>query len=106
MRHHVQDGVDAATRARRDTVTGWHPIIAAVELEPGHWHMITPTDDRYAVIRLIEVRGERGYRVVTWAPASEQRRLVGYYRTLRSAAWAGHQNYLRSLGNPGPPNGR
>ena len=105
MRHQVKDGVDAGNRARRDDVTGWHPVIAAVELEPGHWHMISPTGTRYAVILLLEVRGERGYRVVTWAPDSKARRLVGYFRTLRAAAWAGHQNYLSGLGNPGPPNG-
>ena len=106
MRHSVQDGVDAARRARRQDVTSWHPVIAAVEVEPGQWHMVTPTDQRYAVILLLEIRGERGYRVVTWAPDSKARRLVGYFRTLRAAAWAGHQIYLSGLGNPGPANGR
>jgi len=106
MRHQVQDGVDAARRARARDDGGWHPIMAAVELEPGLWHMITPTDERYAIIALLTIRGEKGYRVVTWAAASSDRRLVGYYRTLRAASAAGHQNYLRGLGNPGPPNGR
>ena len=106
MRHQVQDGVDAQTRARRDDVTGWHPVIAAVEIEPGHWHMITPMGDRYAIILLLEIRGEKGYRVVTWAPSSTDRKLIGYFRTLRSASWSAHQYYLSRLGNPGPANGR
>jgi hypothetical protein len=91
---------------QRDTVTQWHPIIAAVEIEPGHWQMISPMNERYAIIVLLEIRGERGYRVVTWAANSTQRRLVGYFRTLRAAAWAGHQHYLRGMGAPGPVNGR
>ena len=106
MRHSVQDGVDAARRARRQDVTSWHPVIAAVEVEPGQWHMVTPTDQRYAVILLLEIRGERGYRVVTWANDSAKRELVGYYRSLRAASFAAHERYLRTLGNPGPANGR
>ena len=38
------------------------------------------------IIRLISVGGEHGYRAVTWAERSEDRRLIGYYRTLRAAA--------------------
>lgn len=96
MRHDVADGVAAQVRAAAEYRPGWHPILAAVELDPGEWVMVAHDGARYAVIRLLELGGERGYRVVTWAAASADRRLVGYYRTLRAAAMAGHLEFVRS----------
>lgn len=66
----------------------WHPILAAVEVEPGHWNMVGQWDRIYGVIRLLEIGGERGYRAVTWAERSEDRELIGYYRSLRAACEA------------------
>lgn len=68
----------------------WHPILAAVEVEVGVWHLTAQTGP-YAVVRVLEVGGERGYRVTTY---DEPRRLVGYYLTLRAACAAGHSEYV------------
>jgi hypothetical protein len=56
--------------------------------------MTTPDGAPYGVIRLLELGGERGYRAVTWAKRSADRRLVGYYRSLRVAAMAAHRRHL------------
>lgn len=72
----------------------WHPILAAVEVEPGFWH-VTAQSGPYAVVRLLEVGGERGYRATTY---SEPRQLVGYFTNLRAACSAAHSNYIRSHG--------
>jgi hypothetical protein len=101
MRHKEQDGVDARGRAAVDYRPDWHPLLAAVETSPGEWVMVAQHEVRYAVIRLLELGGERGYRVVTWAERSEDRRLIGYYRTLRAAAMAGHLAFVRSHSRDG-----
>lgn len=72
----------------------WHPLLASVEVEPGHWEMHAQTGG-YAVVQLIEVGHERGYRVVTFDPP---RTLVGYYTTLRAACEAAHAAYVRAHG--------
>ena len=96
MGHQVQDGVDARVRAATHYREGWHPLLAAVEVRPGEWLMVSQGELRYAVIVLLELGGERGYRAVTWAERSEDRRLIGYYRTLRAAAMAAHLVFVRS----------
>ncbi|MET1042814.1 MAG: hypothetical protein ABWX59_01685 [Microbacteriaceae bacterium] len=98
MRHAVQDAADAAARALAEYIGHWHPILAAVEVEPGVWEMTAQYGRRYAVIRALEVAGERGYRAVTWAEQSEDRQLIGYYRTLRAACAASHRLFVRSHG--------
>lgn len=105
VRHKVQDAFDAADRARRGFDAGWHPILAAVEVEAGVWHMVAQYDRVYAVVRMLELGGERGYRAVTWAPESRDRELIGYYRTLRAACAAAHERFVRSHGSLGPING-
>jgi len=106
MQHAVVDGTAAAERARSGHVSGWHPILAAVESEPGTWFMVDEGRNRcYGVIRLLRIRGEAGYRAVTWAERSEDRELIGYYRSLRAASSAAHNRLLSTYGNPGPPNG-
>lgn len=105
VRHKVQDAFDAAERARRGFSVSWHPILAAVEVDVGVWHMVAQYDRVYAVIRLLELGGERGYRAVTWAPTSQGRELIGYYRTLRAACAAAHDRFVRSHGSLGPING-
>lgn len=71
-------------------------ILHAIEQDPGHWHMHAGSDadeTPYACIRLLEVDVRdlgrlKRYRVVTWMPASADRRLVGYYDELRRACEA------------------
>jgi hypothetical protein len=75
-------------------MTQWHAILGAVEVEPGQWQLVAQTGP-YALVRLLQVGGESGYRVVTH---TEPRELVGYYRTLRAACAAAHTAYLRTHG--------
>lgn len=76
----------------------WHPLLAAIEQEPGVWHLASQTGV-YAIVRLIEVGGERGYRATTFA---EPRRLIGYRRSLRGACELAHRQWLRQHGpDPG-----
>lgn len=105
MTHHERDGVAAVARARGSYRSGWHPLNSAIEVEPGVWWMVAQYGDRYAIIRLLEIGGERGYRVVTGEEASGQRRLIGYFRTLRTAAERGHKHWLAMQARPGGVNG-
>jgi hypothetical protein len=87
-------------------VADWHPVLAAVETAPGECSMPDPLGPPYALVRLVEVHGERCYRVVTYAPQSTARRLIGYYRNLRAATTAANQWFVstrnpRDRPNPG-----
>jgi len=97
MHHSRQDALDAAARARAGHAAEWHPVLAAVEQRPGCWHLTTPYGAEYAVLQIVRVGGELGYRAVTFAPTSEQRQLIGYYRTLRAAAANAHRHWLSTL---------
>lgn len=101
MRHDIQDAYDAHARNRLPPGPRWHPLLAAVEAEPGVWYMVTPDGRCYGIIRTLEIGGERGYRAVTWAERSADRRLIGYYRTLKRAAEATHRRYLDGHGRTG-----
>ncbi|NEM90786.1 hypothetical protein [Galbitalea soli] len=105
MRHDQADAVAAAQRAAATYAPGWHPILAAVEAEPGLWFMMAQYGRCYGVIRQLQIAGERGYRAVTWAERSDERQLIGYFRTLRAACWATHQKFLSTHGQLGEPNG-
>ncbi|MDI2098432.1 hypothetical protein [Ruicaihuangia caeni] len=94
MSHRVQDGIDAAARARDGYSPNWHPILAAREQQPGEWWMIDSLGTRYAIVRMLQLGDEVGYRAVTGEP--EGRRLIGYYRTLRAACEAAHRAFVRS----------
>lgn len=96
MRHDVRDGDAAAARARTSYTTTWHPILAAREVEPGLWYMVAQYERCYGIIRMLVIGGESGYRAVTWEADPEQRRLVGYFRSLRAATEAAHGFYVRN----------
>ncbi|TPW71665.1 hypothetical protein [Schumannella sp. 10F1B-5-1] len=100
-----QDGVDAAARARRGYSADWHPVLSADEVEPGTWVMRSQVRD-YAIIRMLRIGDEVGYRAVTWAERSADRRLVGYYRSLRAACAAAHQVFLAGHARAGGINGQ
>lgn len=42
----------------------------------------------------LEIGGERGYRVVTYAVQSKDRELVGYYRSLMGAVRGAHRHFI------------
>lgn len=103
MRHTRQDAVDTVKRRAAMTPVSWHPILAAVETQPGHWYMVDATNKCYGIVRFLTIDGQSGYRVVTWAEHSDDRRLIGYFTSLRAATVAAHNRYLRSQGR-GLPN--
>lgn len=76
----------------------WHPILAAQEYEPGQWVMLDTLERPYAMIDFIRRGEELGYRVTTWEQVSADREIIGYYRTLRAAASAGHRRYIATRG--------
>jgi len=106
VRHQLQDAYDARRRAESGTRTGWHPILAADEVEPGVWLLRAWDGTPYAIVRALELGGERGYRATTWAERSEDRRLIGYWKTLRRACEFAHARFLRRHGPNGEPMSR
>jgi hypothetical protein len=99
MRHSRQDALDTAARRRATAqASAWHPILAAVETRAGQWVMVDTLDNRYGVIRFLTIDGQSGYRAVTWAERSDDRRLIGYFTTLRAATEATHSAYLSGHG--------
>ena len=79
-------------------MANWHPLLNAIEVAAGEWWMPDPADEPYAVVRLVEVNGERGYRVVTYAPESADRKLIGYYGNLRAATRGANMWFVQSRG--------
>ncbi|WAB80793.1 hypothetical protein OVN18_09465 [Microcella daejeonensis] len=76
----------------------WHPVLAAVEHEPGHW-ILTAQTGPYAVVEIIRNCNETGYRASTYV---EPRRVVGYRLTLKSACEIAHRAWIRRHGpDPG-----
>ncbi len=107
MRHQLQDAYDSARRRAADTTRQqWHPILAADEVEPGVWFLRAWDGTPYAIVRALELGGERGYRATTWAERPEDRRLIGYWKTLRRACEVAHARFLRRHGPNGEPMSR
>jgi hypothetical protein len=79
----------------------WHPVDAAHEFAPAQWIMVDPMGVPYAIVRELEIGGERGYRAVTWAARSQDRLLIGYWTTLEAACRAAHRRYLAAMSGPG-----
>ncbi|WP_167050586.1 hypothetical protein [Salinibacterium sp. ZJ77] len=98
VRHHIQDAYDARERATGSPTPTWHPMLAADEAEPGLWLMRAWDARPYAIVRAIEIGGERGYRATTWAENPADRALIGYWRTFRVACMGAHRAYLRTHG--------
>lgn len=76
----------------------WHPILSAHEYAAGEWILVDPSAKLYAIVRALELGGERGYRAVTWAEHSEERQLIGYWRSLKATCAGAHRAYLASHG--------
>ncbi len=53
LHHAEQHGRDAVARARRTFTPRWHPILAAQEVEPGHWIMVDTMDQPYGAIQFV-----------------------------------------------------
>lgn len=78
----------------------WHPILVAQEIQPGVWLMVDDIGEHYGVIRLVRRGDELGYRVDRTDAAGAVTELLGYFRTLRTAAWESHMAFVRSHGAP------
>jgi hypothetical protein len=72
---------------------GWHPLMATREVEPGVWVMVDPYNRPYGLIRLVRRGGELGYRCERRLH-DDSTKLVGYYRTLRTAAYVIHRAFV------------
>jgi hypothetical protein len=105
MQHSRQDAFDTAARRALEPRSSWHPLLAARETEAGVWYLVDSAEKCYGIIRMLRRGGELGYRAVTWAPASEDRQLIGYYRSLRAACVATHRRHVQSPGRGSHPNG-
>jgi len=66
----------------------WQPPWPPIRIGENEWVIMRDSKMHPAgVIRMLKMgpRHETFYRVVTWAPTSADRRLVGYYPTLEAA---------------------
>lgn len=74
--------------AARGPVREWTPPWPPIRVGESEWIVMRDSvREPVAVIRVVTMgpRKESFYRVVTWAPTSDARSLVGYYRTLEEA---------------------
>ncbi len=74
--------------AEQKPVRDWQPPWPPIRIAESEWVVMRESIiEPVAVIRVVRMgpRNETFYRVVTWAPTSEGRRLVGYYTTLAEA---------------------
>lgn len=87
-----------AHRMPRDERPQWHPLLAAVEPEPGVWVLIDTLQKPYGVVTIVRVDGLVRFR------AEHVGNLLGYATTLRAAVERVHSAELRSLLPGGGPN--
>lgn len=72
----------------RSAVREWQPPWPPIRISEDEWIIMRDsTMEPAGVVRTVTLgpRRERFYRVVTWAPGSEGRALVGYFTTLAEA---------------------
>jgi len=92
------DSIDERVRARHDAqapelepqkaLRDWQPPWPPIRVGEAEWIIMRDSNrEPVGVVRVVKLgpRNETFYRVVTWAPASEDRQLVGYYATLAEA---------------------
>lgn len=92
--------VSALYRTVAGVVQHWSPMSQVqAGVEPGIWYMFDRSR-RIAIIRLIEVRGRRLLRSVTYDPDPDQRQLIGYFPEdgMRLAAECTWSEYVRAVG--------
>ncbi|MGN8024683.1 hypothetical protein [Microbacterium sp. 22242] len=75
----------------KDAQPRWHPLLAAIEPEPGVWVMIDSMQRPYGVVRIVKVDGLTRFR------AEHIGVLIGYSTTLRAAVERVHQLEVRSM---------
>jgi len=78
----------------------WSPVSQVqASPEPGTWYMFDRSR-RIAIIRLVEVRGRRLLRSVTYDENPAQRQLIGYFPVdaMRLAAECTWSEYIKATG--------
>ncbi len=83
-----QSATRAPSTEPRAAVRDWQPPWPPIRISDDEWIIMRDsTLEPAGVVRTVTLgpRHERFYRVVTWAPSSEGRTLVGYYTTLAEA---------------------
>ena len=70
----------------------WHPILAAMERQPGTWEMIDPDGRVYGRIQIRRVADGIRYRT------EHQGELLGWATSLRVACEKVHGTYIRAHG--------
>lgn len=88
-----------------DTLAGmpdWHPMLAAVEISPGTWHMVEPAGKRYGTIEIRRTVDGIRYRAVHHAGDGD--RLLGWGTSLRLACERVHRAYLSAMSPASGPN--
>lgn len=81
-------------------VQHWSPLSQVqAGVEPGTW-IVFDRSRRIAIIRLVEVRGHRLLRSVTYHDDPGQRQLIGYFPEdgMRLAAECTWSEYVRAVG--------
>lgn len=63
--------------------------------------MLAQYERAYAMIMLLRIGDEVGYRVTTWAENPDDARVLGYFTKLRAAAKAGYDHFLAGHSSPG-----
>ena len=89
------DSIDERARQRTEAppepqaaVRDWQPPWPPIRVGELEWVLMRESkSEPRAIVRVVKMgpRNETFYRVVTWAPTSEGRTLVGYYTTLAEA---------------------
>ena len=102
MTPYPDDMIATVTRRHPTAAVTWHPILAAVEQQPGLWHMTAQYDNTYGVIEFVRRGPELGYKATTWAETPGDRELVGYFRTLVGACEVVHRRFLNDHGGGRP----
>lgn len=75
----------------------WHPILAAVEIEPAVWSMRNAGIE-YGRIELRRTHDGPRYR------CEQAGEIIGWTTTLRGACMGVHRAYIANHGPSGPPN--
>jgi hypothetical protein len=81
-------------------VAEWHPILSTRETEPGRWYLIDTLGRPYGLVCFVRRGEELGYRADRTEQDGTVTDTIGYFRSLRAAAWAIHSAFLRSHGAP------
>jgi hypothetical protein len=78
----------AAQPAVQPALRDWQPPWPPIRIGEAEWIIMREsTSEPAAIVRVVRIGPRNGafYRVVTWAPTSEARTLVGYFATLAEA---------------------